>query len=47
MFMDPVFVKECMLSLKSKNTEGFDIIPPRILLLDGVEELISLMSNLF
>jgi hypothetical protein len=46
MFMDPVFVKECMLSLKSKNTEGLDRIPQRILL-DGVDEKISPLSNLF
>ena len=46
MFMDPVSIKECVLTLKSKNTEGLDRIPQRILL-DGVDELIIPMSNLF
>ncbi len=46
MFMDPVSVKECIKSLKSKNTEGFDRIPQKILL-DGVEQLVQPMSVLF
>ena len=31
MFMDEGSIKECMLSLKIKNTEGFDSIPQRVL----------------
>ena len=44
-FMDPVSVKECMMNLKIKNSEGYDRIPQRILV-DGVEILSSPMSRL-
>ena len=39
-------VKECMLSLKPKNCEGFDRIPVRILL-DAHEILVQPLSTLF
>ena len=35
MFMDPDSIKECVISLKMKNPEGYDRIPQRILI-DGV-----------
>ena len=38
MFMDPISVKECMLALKLKNTEGYDRIPQRVLI-DGADIL--------
>ena len=37
-FMSLEKVRECMLSLKAKNTEGFDRIPQRILK-DGINHL--------
>ena len=46
MFMDPVSVKECMQSLKIKNSEGYDRIPQRILV-DGLEPLVLAFSGLF
>ena len=46
MFMDLASVKECMLSLKIKNTEGFDRIPQRILV-DGADVLDRSFANLF
>jgi hypothetical protein len=32
MFMDQNSIKECMLTLKPNNSEGFDRIPQRMLL---------------
>ena len=46
MFMDKVSIKECMLSLKIKNSEVFDRIPQRILL-DGADVLIDAYEGLF
>ena len=46
MFMDPPSVKQCMLTLKSKNTEGVDRIPQKILL-DGADQLEAPLSKLF
>ena len=46
MFMDPVSIKECILSLKMKNSEGFDRIPQRCLI-DGVEHLVTAFNGLF
>ena len=46
MFMDPLSVKQCMLTLKSKNTEGVDRIPQKILL-DGADQLEAPLSKLF
>ena len=45
MFMDPVSVKECMLSLKMKNSEGYDRIPQRCLV-DGVDCLCVAFNGL-
>ena len=45
-FMDPLSVKECMQSLKVKNTEGYDRIPQRVLV-DGVDILVNPFSVLF
>ena len=39
-FMDTDSVRECILSLKLKNSEGFDRIPQRVLV-DGVDHLIK------
>jgi hypothetical protein len=39
-------IKECLGSLKSKNSEGFGRIPQRILL-DGAKILVDPLSNLF
>jgi hypothetical protein len=39
-------IKECLGSLKWKNSEGFDRITQRILL-DGAEMLVDPLSNLF
>ena len=39
-------VKECILSLKSKNSEGFDRIPQRVLR-DGAEILSKPLAGLF
>ena len=46
MFMNSSDVRECILSLKSKNSEGFDRIPQRILV-DGVEVLLQPLTYLF
>ena len=46
MFMDQSSIRECMLSLKPKNSEGMDRIPQRILL-DGMEFLLTPLSRLF
>ena len=45
-FMTPTLVRECMDSLKIKNTEGYDRIPQRILV-DGSEVLYGPFSVLF
>ena len=45
-FMTPTLVRECMDSLKIKNTEGYDRIPQRILV-DGSEVLHGPFSVLF
>ena len=44
-FMDSASVKECMMSLKVKNSEGYDRIPQRCLV-DGVELLCIPFSGL-
>jgi hypothetical protein len=46
MFVGPLSMKQCMLTLKSKNTEGVDRIPQKILL-DGVDLLEAPLSKLF
>ena len=46
MFMDPESIKECMLTLKQKNSEGLDRIPQRVLL-DGIEHLVAPLATLF
>ena len=46
MFMDPDSIRECILSLKMKNTEGYDRIPQRILI-DGVDCLLVAFNGLF
>jgi hypothetical protein len=46
MFMDPISVRKVILSLKMKNTEGFDRIPQRVLV-DGVEILAPAFTQLF
>ena len=38
MFMDSERIKECVKSLKIKNTEGYDRIPQRIIV-DGLDSL--------
>ena len=44
--MDPDSIRECILSLKMKNTEGYDRIPQRILV-DGVDCLLVAFNGLF
>ena len=46
MFMDSLSIKDCALSLKSKNAEGYDRIPQRILR-DGLEYLLPPLTKLF
>ena len=46
MFMDEASIKECIMSLKPKNSEGFDRIPQRILL-DGMDCLLPPLVKLF
>ena len=46
MFMDSQSIKECVLSLKLKNAEGYDRIPQRILR-DGLEYLLQPLTKLF
>ena len=46
MFMDPASVREVLLSLKVKNTEGYDRIPQRILA-DGADFLVVSFEGLF
>ena len=46
MFMDQKSVKECILNLKIKNSEGFDRIPQRILR-EGIDVLQGSLSLLF
>ena len=46
MFMDCLSIKNCVLSLKSKNAEGYDRIPQRILR-DGLEHLLPPLTKLF
>ena len=45
-FMDKDSVRECIISLKTKNSEGFDRIPQRILI-DGVDYLLEPLTCLF
>ena len=45
-FMTPSLVRECICSLKTKNTEGYDRIPQRILV-DGADILVEPLSVLF
>jgi hypothetical protein len=44
--MDPASIKECILSLKSKNTKSFYRILQRVIF-DGLNEQISPLSKLF
>ena len=44
--MDPISVKECILSLNLKKLEGYDRIPQRVLL-DGAEFLFTSFGLLF
>ena len=46
MFMDGASIRECIMSLKVKNSEGFDRIPQRILV-DGVDHLLAPFVTLF
>ena len=46
MFMDEDSVRECIATIKLKNTEGFDRIPQRILV-DGASVLTKPMCELF
>ena len=46
MFMDPNSIRECILSIKVKNCEGYDSIPQRCLI-DGVESLGTAFNGLF
>jgi hypothetical protein len=46
MFMREIDVWECLRSLKTKNSEGMDRIPQRILI-DGKEILLKPLANLF
>ena len=46
MFMDESSIKECILTLKPKNSEGFDRIPQRVLR-DGMEILLPPLTRLF
>ena len=46
MFMDENSIRECLLSLKPKNSEGYDRIPQRVLL-DGMEILLPPLTRLF
>ena len=46
MFMYPDSIKECVMSLKMKNSEGYDRIPQRILI-DGVDHLMTAFGGLF
>ncbi len=45
-FMDYCSVRECIKSLKNKNSEGYDRIPQRILV-DGVDVLLDPLHGLF
>ena len=45
-FMDRESIKECMLLLKRKNSEGYDRIPQRVLV-DGIEHLLDPLTHLF
>ena len=44
-FMDLQSVRECITSLKIKNTEGFDRIPQRVLV-DGIDYLLAPLTTL-
>ena len=46
MFMDIASIRECITTLKTKNSEGFDRIPQRILV-DGIDQLIIPLAGLF
>jgi hypothetical protein len=46
MFMDSQSIKECVLSLKLSNAEGYDRIPQRILR-DRLEYLLQPLTKLF
>ena len=46
MFMSQSDVRECILSIKIKNCEGFDRIPQRILV-DGIDHLVLPLAHLF
>jgi hypothetical protein len=45
-FMTELEIKECILSLKIKNTEDFDRLPQRIII-DGVNILLRPFTGLF
>ena len=46
LFMNKEAIFECLMSIKIKNTEGFDRIPQRILV-DGCVNLIDPLTELF
>ena len=46
MFMDKNSIMECILALQTKNSEGFDRIPQRILV-DGADTLIVAFEGIF
>jgi hypothetical protein len=46
MFMDTCSIRDCIQTLKPKNSEGFDRIPQRVLK-DGMEILLAPLSRLF
>ena len=45
-FMTPTLVRECINSLKIKNTEGYDRVPQRVLV-DGIDFLAGPFAELF
>ena len=45
-FMSEIYVKEAIMSIKTKNCEGYDRIPQRILT-DGIDLLLKPLSSLF
>ena len=44
-FMDITSIRECIMSMKIKNSEGFDRIPQRVLI-DGCECLLDPMASI-
>ena len=46
MFMTSKDIRECIKSIKLKNTEGYDGIPQRVLV-DGLKQLLAPLTHLF